>query len=268
MRIGYELSAKLICLVLLWWPDMRRSVVRLFRKIKSKRKHFFLLSHGEAFSSLPAFPFSFSRSFPFSLTLHAPASLSPTVAFTRVIMGNLHHPCPFYLLSFSLIVTFSSFLSTSCMQSGLRHDRNEMMKKWNEIGLANKLWARVTPCALMPHMRLFPSISTSPEFIKAAHSDSMMTYVLMHYGLHTLQYHWWWMDRWRMEWWVVKLRRPLWSFCIWSNPSFKPSLGLNCSVKITLLHIFRNIKMKITFMMRTLLTHTVSRARNVISPQI
>lgn len=127
---------------------MKHGVVRLFRKIKSKRKHFFLLSHGEAFSTLSAFPFSFSRSFLFSLTLHAPASLSPTVAFTRVIMGNLHHPCPFYLLSFSLIVTFSSFLSTSCMQSGLRPDRNEMMKTWNEIGLPNKPWARVTPVCI------------------------------------------------------------------------------------------------------------------------
>lgn len=144
---------------MLRWPDTKRGgVVRLFRKIKSKRKHFFLLSHGEAFSSSPAFPFPFSRSFHFSLTLHAPASLSPTVAFTRVIMGNLHHPCPFYLLSFSLIATFSSFLSTSCMQSGLRPDRNEMMKKLNEMGLPNKPRAGVTPSACAFHFHPFPNV--------------------------------------------------------------------------------------------------------------
>ncbi len=126
--------------------------------IKSKRKHFFLLSHGKAFSSSPAFPLHFSRSFHFSLTLHAPASLSPTVAFTRVIMGNFHHPCPFYLLSFSLIATFSFFLSTSCMQSGLRPDRNEMMKKLNEIGLPNKPRAGVSSSAYAFHFHPFPNV--------------------------------------------------------------------------------------------------------------
>lgn len=151
---------------------------------------------------------SLSRSFHFSLTLHAPASLSPTVAFTRVIMGNLHRPCPFYLLSFSLIVTFPPpFQPPAC-----RPDRKEMMKKWNEIGLPNKPRAGVTSSAMM---RL---ISMCCEFLKATHLDLMMAYVLMHYGLHT---RWWWMNGWRMEWWVVKLRRPL---CIRSQTKIRSKL--------------------------------------------
>lgn len=144
---------------MLRWPDTKHSgVVRLFRKIKNKRKHVFLLSHGEAFSSSPAFPFPFSHSFHFSLTLHAPASLSPRAAFSRVIMGNLHHPCPFYILSFSLIATFSPFLSTSCMQSGLRPDINEMMKKLNEIGLPNRPRAGVTLSACVFHFHPFTNV--------------------------------------------------------------------------------------------------------------
>lgn len=144
---------------MLRWPDTKHGgIFRLFRKIKNKRKHVFLLSHGEAFSSSPAFPFPFSHSFHFSLTLHAPASLSPTAAFSRVIMGNLHHPCPFYILSFSLIATFSPFLSTSCMQSGLRPDINEMMKKLNEIGLPNRPRAGVTLSACVFHFHPFTNV--------------------------------------------------------------------------------------------------------------